>query len=164
MFIDNDKFPIGYVYDVVVNPRDGVFAALWIKTPGGLKIMALEDIKLWTENDVRITSFEALVDADDMPRLAKILDREIPIIGNRVWCEKKVLGRVKNFAFDTISPRLLSLIVQSGWWLFGKKRIIPRTRIQKITKDGIYISNNLLKTPAEVRKGKNLPVPEPKTD
>ena len=76
------------------------------------------------------------------------MEIEVPILKATVWVEnqEKPLGRVYDFTFDTISPRILSLKVSTsrlGSW--GPKAIIPAQRITTIDAKGIHITNNLLK-------------------
>jgi len=63
-----------------------------------------------------------------------------------------------NFAFDTISPNILSLQVRTGWWIFGQIRLIPRSKITRITEKAIFINDQGLKVKTEeedAHKGDN---------
>ena len=101
-----------------------------------------------------------MVKAEELPKLQKILNKEVPILGASVYIESthKRLGRVINFAFDTISPKILSLQVRSGWWVFGSNRTIPRTKITKMTEKAIFINDQGIK----ITDKSNIPKTETK--
>ena len=145
----DDKAPVAQLVDFVVNPETGIFEAFWVNTITGLKLVSAKDIALWTEEEIFITDEQAMLDPKELPRIDKVLEKEIPILGALVFHGKTYLGKVVDFAFDTISPRLLSLTIYSGFWIFGKKQIILRKQIKKITKNGIFISEPTIKIDLE---------------
>lgn len=161
----NGHEPVARVIDFVINSDSGVFEALWVQSTKGVKLISLQDIISWNSEEVTIEDELSLLEPKDLPGLKKTLDKEVSILGAQVWgqLQKKSLGRVDDFAFDTISPRILSLVVKSGWWIFGSDRIIPRQRIIKIEPDGITIQDGESKINTAPLKSdaKNLPkVPE----
>ena len=141
----DDKVPVAQLVDFVINPETGIFEAFWVSSISGLKLVSAKDIALWTEDEIVITDEHAILDPQELPRIAKVIEKEIPILGAPVFSGKMRLGEVKDFAFDTISPRILSLTVYSGFWIFGEKQIILRKQIQKITKKGIFVTAPTIK-------------------
>lgn len=141
------EVPIGYLLDFVINPDTGIFEAIWVQTGKGVWLLALRNIMGWQEDEIYIESADDLVKVGDFPRLKKVLEKEVPILGNKVFMKKtkEYLGRVKDFAFDTISPRILTITVKKGFWIFGSSRIIHHQKISKITGDGIFIFETGLK-------------------
>jgi hypothetical protein len=120
----------------------------------GLRLVAPTDFAHWNKEQLVVKEASSLVSPEQLPRLKPVLGREVPILGAQVMATRDItakkkdhwdLGIVKNFSFDTISPRILSLEVRSGWWLFGKKRLIPRSRILKITEEGILVLDEMVK-------------------
>ncbi|MCF7917798.1 hypothetical protein K9L27_02230 [Candidatus Gracilibacteria bacterium] len=102
-----------------------------------------------------------LTDPEHFPKIQKVIEREIPIINAKVFINQKLLlGRVVDFSFDTLSPRILTLIVRSGFWIWGQDRIVPQSRIIKISSQGILISNNILKTPEREEPKDTKIIPE----
>ncbi len=150
------QIPVGRLIDFVINPDTGVFEAFWVNTTDGLRILLPKDILRWQNRKILIESSGDFTDPKLLPRLKKIMDREVPILGARAFsvlttiqdlAQKNMgtrifIGRVKNFSFDTLSPRIVTIIVESGFLWWKKQRIIPRTRILKIEPEGIYISEN----------------------
>ena len=142
---DEKGVPIGRVIDFVINPENGHFEAIWAQSSHGLRLLSIKDIIRWDEQELVINSEKDFLKAEDFPRLQPILEKEVALLGTKVFSEtQQYLGRVKDFAFDTISPKILSLLVQNGWWFIGKKSIIPRNKIIKIASTGIYISENVI--------------------
>ncbi len=139
------RFPVARFIDFVINPDTGIFEAIWVESPEGLKIILPQDIVQWDENEILITDEQEILDSDSLPRLRKVLDKEIAILGAKVFAGKTPLGEVIDFAFDTISPRLLSITVKSGFWIFGEKRVIRQDQILKITKEGIFVTEPKVK-------------------
>lgn len=155
----NSDMPLGILFDFVVNPDSGIFEAFWLKTPSGLQMISPSDVLQWRRDRILISDENDLTDSEHFPRIQEIIDREVPILKAKVFVGKKYVGRVKDFSFDTISPRILTLIVRSGFWMWGREYIIPRSRITKITEKGIFVSENILPTP-EKKEEKTAPVPE----
>ena len=125
----NEKeVPVGRIIDFVINPSNGHFEALWAQTSHGLRLLSVKDIIRWDEQELMINSDKDLLEAEVFPRLKPVLEKEVAILGTKVFSETRYIGRVKDFAFDTISPKILSLLVKNGWWFFGRKSIIPRKK------------------------------------
>ncbi len=139
-----EEYPVGILVDFVINPESGKMEALWIKTGFGLKLLDPKDIEKWTMQKIVIPSENDLGDPEKSPRLEKIMQREVAILKAKVFTKdkKKYLGRVEDFTFDTISPRILSILVQGGFLGWGHKRIIPHSKIEKINEEGIFVTEN----------------------
>lgn len=160
--------PLGRLTDTVVNPDTGAIEAFWVRTPEGLRLLLPDDITRW-RGEIILEHPEDLVTAEEFPRLEQLLDREVSIIGAPVFQEDPrgqiKIGRVQNFTFDTLSPKLLALEVARGFWMFRQYALIPRSRLLRITEEGIFVAPNILKLsdeekPALARPSKILPEPE----
>ncbi len=140
---NGNEMPIARTVDFVVDPQNGKIAAIWIASTDGLKILAVNDILRWKDEEILITDNNELLKSEEFPKITTILGREVSIIGAKVFDSKtkQYLGKVRNFTFDTISPRILSIHIQKGIWPFCHRRIIPRTQIVKISKKGVFIKN-----------------------
>jgi sporulation protein YlmC with PRC-barrel domain len=160
VFSKSSDIPLGIFFDCIIDPDSGKFEALWIRTPTGLKIISLTDIIRWQQKRIIISDEQDITDAEYFPRIQNVLDREVPIFKTKVFIRKKCVGQVVDFSFDTISPRILTLIVRHGLWIWGKEYIIPRSRILKISSEGIFISENIIRTSEKKEKEKIVPVPE----
>lgn len=141
--------PIGKFFDFVIDPDTGKCEAIWVQSFVGMKILFPQDIQFWQEGIIKVNSEDDLRNPDEEPKLKAVFDREVPVIYAPVFEEKANLGQVINFAFDTISPRILSLIVQKGFWIFGTSRIINYKNIVAITEDGIQIEESNITGPGE---------------
>jgi uncharacterized protein YrrD len=137
--------PLGRFYDFVINPETGKCEALWIQSLFGLRILFLDDITRWQDEMIHIKSSEMLHKSENLPRLKNIFEAEVPIMHAKVWEGDVQIGRVKNFWFDTISPRIVKISVRNGWWFFAPKRIITSDCIESITEKGVTICESPIK-------------------
>lgn len=155
----NDDVPTGLLLDVVVNADTGVFEAFWVKSLEGQKLLLPKDIISWDSQQITITDSNDLSTPEDLPRLRKIFEKECSILRARVYdrAHQKMLGTVRDFTFDTISPRLLAIEVEKNWFGFGRHKI-PQHRIIKIQDDKITVDSSVLKT--EQKLDKKIPVLE----
>ncbi|MDH3324282.1 MAG: PRC-barrel domain-containing protein [Candidatus Peregrinibacteria bacterium] len=143
---ESPEVPVARVLDFIISPETGKFKALWVITPNGVRLISTKDVVQWTEKEIVIASENEIVTPENSPKLVKFATKEVSILGAKVFLKNsrgKYLGRVRDFAFDTISPQILSIHVRNGVWVFGKKRIIPRAKIAKISKLGIFITENI---------------------
>ncbi len=139
--------PVGKVVDVIINSNNGHLEGLWVKASDGMKILLMSDILHWNEMEFLIQDESDLSSPEGLPKLTKILDNEVRVLGTTVVGKftKKRYGKVSNFTFDTISPHILSLRIKSGWWIFGTSRHIPRSKISKFSEEAIYINDQGIK-------------------
>ena len=146
----DQKVPVGIFIDFLIDPDNGIMKALWIQTLDGKKCLDPQDLLHWRQNEILIKDSTDLYPPEINQKLLKIFNKECAILGAKVlsWPKKERIGRVTDFGFDTISPRLLSLHVRANFWQPWKKSIIPYARIHKISEAGIYVKHiNKLKTP-----------------
>jgi uncharacterized protein YrrD len=141
--------PLGMVVDVVVDSNNGKIQALWAKTLEGLCLVDFRDIKKWGRSEIYISSQKDILKPEEFPRIFPVLEREVPIISAKVFVREGdrllKIGQVKDFVIETSFPVILSILVNTGWWIFGRKVEIPRSRILEISEKGIIVSDNLLK-------------------
>lgn len=158
----NSELPAGWLIDIVVNPSNGLFEAFWVNTPQGKKLLLPKDIVFWDTEQITISDQNDLADPGSLPRLNKIFEQECALLKTPVWDEahQKIIGRVTDFTFDTISPRLLALEVKGG--LLGCRHSrIPQHRIMRIQPDRIVVDSAALKTETTNQKfPQKLPVLE----
>lgn len=141
VFLSKDtKRPVGKVIDCIINPKTGIFEAFWVKTFEGMKLLPTKDILRWKGKELLIEDLQNLVFPDKLIRYQDLLEEEIPVLKAAVWDNKVSMGKVHNFSFDTISPRLLHVYAKKGW-IFPKHYIIHSSRIKKIDTKGIHIIN-----------------------
>lgn len=163
-----DKLPVGIFLDFVINPDDGTAAGLWVQTLHGKRILNPHDILHWRSSEILISEADDCYDPDSNQKLKRLFTKECTILGAKVysWPAKKRLGQVRDFGFDTISPRILSLHVRPRWWQFWQKRIFPHQRIYKITPQGIFINDQAMITtdPTEKPIKEGLKPEAPKAD
>lgn len=158
----DSSFPVGIIVDFVINPDSGIFEAVWAKTPDGLRLIAPKDVLQWGKK-MLISDENDLSTTESFPRIQKVIEREVPILKNRVFVRNKYVGKVYDFSFDTISPRIITLIVRSGFWLWSQERIIPRHKIRRITEKGIFVSENIIRSSEKNNTSNSkeeVPVPE----
>ncbi len=152
--------PIGKIVDMVIDPFTGKCVALWIKSIDGLRLIDFRDIKRWTES-IYIPSIRDVLKPEDFPRISDVLDREVPIIGADVFVQEgkisRKIGKVEDFSFQANFLLLLSLKVNTGWWIFGKKIEIPRNRILEISSKGIRVIDNLIKIDKKITSSSAVP-------
>ncbi len=141
---------VGFLVDMVINPDTGIFEALWINSIEGQKLLLPKDIIYWNHEKILTDDINNLVFPKELPRLQKIFDKECTILGATVFSNQQVkpLGKVKNFSFDTISPRILTLEISQGF-LGLSKQIITQQNINKITPKGIWINEPTAKIKIE---------------
>lgn len=157
-----DAMPLGLLIDMVVNPNKGTFEAFWVRSLEGHKLLLPKDIISWDSQQITISDSNDLSAPDNLPRLEKIFDKECPILKATVYDRalNKPLGYVRDFTFDTISPRLLALEVERNFLGMGRKRI-PQHRIVAITPEQIIVDSTLLKTEIKPEKlNEKIPVLE----
>jgi len=140
--------PLGKIIDVVVDPRNASCVAMWTQTLDGLRLIDFRDIGIW-DKDIYISSQQDILKPADFPKISAIIDNEVSIISAEVFVREgeipRKIGVVRNFSFQQKFPVILSLEVNTGWWIFGKKIEIPRNRILRIDEKGILITSNLVK-------------------
>jgi len=142
---DGDDMPIGKFIDFLIDPETGKCEAIWVQSTDGLKLLELQDIVQWSRDRIVITRESDLIEETGSPRIKKIMEREVAILFSKVFEGENYIGKVQDFMFDSVSPRIVSLRIKKFFW--ESERIIARGKILKITEKGIFISDN------KIRKG-----------
>ena len=164
-----DGAPLGRINDVVVNPNTGDIPALWIRTADETKLLAIDEIQRWTRNELFVDSPADLISPEEFPRLEEVLQQEVSIINAPVFEQHKEplkIGTCHNFSFDTLSPKLVSIEISSGWFLWKNERIINRRQILEMKNNGIFVSAPLIKEPEKESSPTEIlrsHIPEPET-
>jgi uncharacterized protein YrrD len=166
--LSRDGEPLGRVRDVVVDPNTGEIPALWVKSVEGIQLLSVTEIQRWSREEIWVESLSDLISAEEFPRLQQVLQNEIRIIGVSVFEQREkpqLIGKCKDLSFDTLSPKLLSLEVESGILFWKNVRVIHRKQILEIKESGIFISAPVISDSVEDSSsvdilGNALPEPE----
>lgn len=154
---EGPEVPVAQWIDCVINPENGQFEAFWVRSLEGVKLLLPEDITEWTNDRIQTNSSQNFATPEELTRLKSTLEHEIGLLKKSVIVEtsKKVLGKVSDFSFETIAPRLLSVEISTGLFGLGTSRIIPESQITKITPQGIFIKDENAKI--KPQKKNNFP-------
>ena len=139
---ETDNIPVALLFDCIIDPEKGKINAFWVKTADGKKILNPENIIEWTPDSIYIASEKDFLNPEEAVRLQEVFRKEVPILGNIVLNRQKKIGEIYDFSFDSISLFLMEIFVRNGFLFFGKKQIIHRSKIVKITHKGIFVSEN----------------------
>lgn len=157
------NFPIGRLIDGVVDPDTGKIRAWWIESFEGLRVIMPEDIVSWNRDRIQIRSEQDLGMPEDLPKLKQVFQKEVPIVEARAFVDRKYIGKVKSFSFNTNFSMILSFRVKGKWWI-SSSRIISAKMVQKITKKGVFFSSPVVKVAdRSVAKSKGM-LPEVEMD
>lgn len=150
--------PIGVLLDTVIDPEKGRICAFWCTALDGRRLLLPEKIINWDKGSAIIESEKEFLVPEDAVRLRSIFKKEVPVIGAKVWDRTKYIGTVYDFSFDRFSMSLFQIFAKKGFWLWGKKMIIPRSKIVKINEEGIFISQNKIRTLDDVVESSDVSV------
>jgi sporulation protein YlmC with PRC-barrel domain len=135
---------IGLVENLIICPDDGSLAGITIREGFGkksLKTLSTKDILGISSEFYLIPSYNLLGDLDEIVRLKEILDRGIPITGNKVYTQSGTfLGKVFDYTLDLTSFKISRLYVRPT--LLGglaKQYIIDYKNIISIEKNRIVV-------------------------
>lgn len=165
--LSREGMPIGRVQDMVVHPETGDVPALWVRSAEGTRLLSLTEIQRWSREEIWVESLADLISAEEFPRLQEVLKREVKIIQAPVFEQREVpqrIGVCQDFAFDTLSPKLVSVEVVSGWLFWKKERIIHRRQILEIKENGIFVLPPVLTDMVEKTSSADIlsnPLPKP---
>lgn len=151
--------PIGKIVDGVIHPDTFSFVAYWVSTPDGMRLLLQDDVLSWQHDIIRVRDEQCFLLPNEAVRLKPLLEREIPILKAKVFCNNQPLGKVVDFTFDTLSPKILQLDVRGGVLGF-KKSLIHISQIYKTDAKGIHIFDNTklksFESPKEEGKGTSV--------
>lgn len=142
--IDDDfRRPITFVRDVVIDSERGTLIALVVDISQNLVIAPI-DILAWGEN-IRIPAHDAIVEGNEILRVAEVQKKNIRILHNRVETKgKEYIGNVINFSIDSQDLKLKKIYTaKSVLGLFRyDSRIIPAKNIEEILPKKIIVKGN----------------------
>ena len=141
---------VGLVESLIICPDDGTLAGITIREGFGkknLKTLSAKDILGISSEFYLVPSYEKLGDLDEIVRLKEIMDRNVPIVGNRVYTQSgNFLGKVFDYTLDLVSFKITRIYVKptllGG---FAKQYIIDYKNIISIEKDKIVVEDALVK-------------------
>ena len=134
---------VGRVLDVVTDPNTGKIQG-FLLAPRGREAISPLDVLYWS-NRIIVHDSEDILDADEIVKIRKVLELDIPIIRNKVETENgEYLGHVFDYTIDNklfIMTKIL--VAKSFLWLFPHdERIIAHKNIVEIKKDVIIVKNS----------------------
>jgi len=135
----SDKKMIGYLVDLVINPDNGRIELLWIFTEKGLRIIKSLEVIRWNRDGLSIC--ESDLKDPEVSNFSAIFKKEVRLLAQWVFDDltKEMVGKVADLSIDTTSWRLLGVSVKKGFFFWRKKIFVPRDRIIKIQKSGLWI-------------------------
>lgn len=160
-----EKAKLGTVKEVVIDPNDGGFLGILVDDPLSKKTKSIpaSEIKGMGSGFVMVKDLGSLSDLDEVIKIQKAIEYGAKIFGEKVETELgQKLGKVEDF---TVSLKYLSLdklYVSAGKYIsiFAKELIIENSKIVKIEKNKIIVSDEFVKS-AEAKSALNVvPVAE----
>lgn len=157
---------IGKIIGPIVNPHnlhiDGFYCeAVNFPTPSVVVDMDVREIM---PKGIIIDDHEDISTPDELIRLKPIMDIDYQIIGKPVFQNKKKLGKVVDFATDSISLYIYQLYVQPPLLqsMNTNQLLISRSSIVEVTDSRIVVSGTEQKTmPQSVRSMLSSPLSAP---
>lgn len=136
--------PCGRVFDVIIDPETGKIAAFSLSMKRG-RVLAPIDVITWGRQII-ISHIEDVVEANEIHKVAQILEKDIPVLRNRVYTKKgDYLGKVIDYSMDPQIFALTGIVTAKDFLgiLQWDRRIISYKDIVEIRKDAIIIKDNL---------------------
>lgn len=133
--------PLGVLRDPIVDPENGKLAGYFFGH--GLfyskqDVLSADDIVTYDENRVVVHRSDIVRKVKEEPRVRKILQQKVPVLGAKVLTESgKFLGRANDLLLDTE----LNMIVK--YYVHGlmQDRIIAAEHVITIDKRGIIVDD-----------------------
>ena len=135
--------PITFVRDVLIDPERGTLIALVVDIRENLVIAPI-DILAWGDN-IRIPAHDAIVEGNDILRVAEVQKKKTGIIHSKVLTKgKEYIGNVINFSIDSQDLKLKKLhTAKSVLGLIRyDSRIISAKNIEEILPNKIIVKGN----------------------
>lgn len=133
---------VGKVHRLVVDPEELKLIGFSLKTGGyfaKIYAVSMADVVDVDKNGIVISSKEALVEKNEIVRIADILGKKFSIIGLPVKTRLgEKIGRVENVVVDTASGDILRVYTAS----FAQRRVFERSQIEKITFLEVVVKKN----------------------
>lgn len=146
---------VGLVENLIINPDDGKLAGITVREGFGkrnLKTLSAKDILGISSEFYLVPSYDSLGDIDEIVRLKEIMDRDIPIRGNKVYTESGTyIGKVFDYTLDLTTFMISRLYARPG--LLGglaKQYIISYKNIISIEKERITVADLTVKNKESV--------------
>ncbi|MFH2105063.1 MAG: PRC-barrel domain-containing protein [Parcubacteria group bacterium] len=143
----NSGKSLGKIVDLVMDIDNGKCLALLVQPEGIVarkKIVLIDDVSSFGDDAVMVQNEKTLVPLKDNGDIARVVDRKIKIIGNKVVSYSgEELGETKDFVVDKASHKLSKLFVSTGLLrdLFKGELIITANKIVSIGKDAIVVKD-----------------------
>jgi hypothetical protein len=135
----NENTPVGRVYDIICDAKNLKICAFWIKTPFGLRVLKIEDVKHWNRLEIHGGEWENFFEPDAVPGLDAVFNHEKKILKANVYELDQLIGQVVNFSVNSGTRFVESLVVRKRFSFFGKSRLIGRRQIIRMDDNGIYV-------------------------
>lgn len=142
VFEDDERHPVAFVRDVIIDPETGNLLALMINKN---QIISVFDIASWGEV-VRIRNSDVIAPLEDVLRVFEVYKRGIKVFGNRVETENgTILGIVVDYVIDEKAMTLKKIFTAK--LVLGifrhENRIISAKNIIEIRADKIIVRDGL---------------------
>ena len=140
---------VGVVENLIVDPETGKFAGLLVREGFGkknLKTLPEKDLLSITSEFYLISGYQALGDIDEIVRLKEIIDKKVPIVGEKVYTVSgKYLGKCRDYTLDLDRFKIDKIYV-SFWSLFSnfKEYAIAFSQIVSIEKERITVEDAVI--------------------
>jgi sporulation protein YlmC with PRC-barrel domain len=141
---------VGFVESLIIRPDDGVLVGITIREGFGkrnLKTLSAKDILGISSEFYLVPSYDSLGDLDEIVRLKEIIDRGVPIVGNKVYTQSGAfLGKVFDYTLDLTSFKISRLYVRPTLLAgLARQYIIDYKSIISIEKDKIVVEDATIK-------------------
>ena len=146
----SDGIVVGLIIEIVIDPATGKVAG-FLLTPGGQHVVAPNDVIFWEKN-IFIQDEEDILETHEIFKVAEILQKNIPIIGNKVFTKNGTyLGKVYDIG---LNPKLFVMtklaVAKNILGLFPHdKKLIAHANILEIKPDRIIVKNIEATVPAK---------------
>ena len=135
---------VGLATSAIINPNnlhiDGFYAHAMNNQNNGIIVDI--DVREFTLSGIIIDDHEDITNPEDLVRLKPVIDINFQLINKAVFQNKRKIGKVIDYAFESNSLFIQTLYVQSSIMSgFGSKELqINRQQIIEINDDRIVIS------------------------
>lgn len=159
VFLENGGRPVANLLDLVIDPSTGKIAAFSVASRFQ-KVISPMDVRMWV-NQIQIRDYEDIVPYDDIIQVKNIVDKQIPILGNKVYSQEgEYLGKVFDYA---VHPQMMILkkifVAKTILGLIRlHERIIPYSCIYEIMREKIIVKtdNEVFEDSTEAKKALTL--------
>ena len=139
---------LGTIRTLIIDPKNGrLLAALVGKGNfGGRKFLPILDMIDFSLDKVYVKNEGVLLEPKDLVRANEILIKRIQVLRMKAFTKKgEYLGRVDDVLFDTNTGMIEKFYIGHNIFMnfFYRGIIVPKSRIEKITKKKVIVCNDV---------------------